>query len=189
MPTQFGDVVFNITDIRVTPMLANGTYLTTSFSLDLGSEMSFSPEHDQDTIKAYGMFTNRLSILTNVKGMLKQAAMDAAALWAMTGVGTSTSGVTPNQVATATLLGGGSGLPYFGVVGSFAAENGANVLVGLYKCQLDTLPQWTVEQNKFRITEVGFFGMAASISSRKVGVIKKYETAVTVPTDLNGILA
>lgn len=184
----FGDIAFNVTSIRVARMLANGTYLTTSYEIQLGQEMSFKAAHDTDQIKAYGMITNRLSILTSLEGMMRQASMDDNALFVMTGTGTSTSGVTPAQVATATFLGGGSGMPYFGLVAAVAAEDGANALVGVYKCQLNEVPAWKVEQNKFMIAELPFFAMALNTSGRKMFTRKKYETAVSVPVDINGIL-
>jgi hypothetical protein len=184
-----GDVVYTITDIRVARWLPGNTYDTTSFSLTYGSEMSFEVDADNDELMSYGMAVSALSIIKKLTGTLKQAAIDSNGIYVLTGHSTTTSGSTPNRTITTDMLAGGSGLPFFGAVGNFASEDGANVLLGLRKCKLDTLPGWTVEMNKFRLSEVKFKAFTPDVTTRKLHRIRRYETAAAIPVDLNTFFA
>lgn len=185
----FADVIYTITDIRVAKLLASGSYHTTSFSLLLGSEMSFSFSADNDQIKSYGLLAALLSIITGVEGTLKQASIDRDGIYVLTGTDAESSGSTPNQQVTMDVLAGGAGLPYFGAVGNFAADDGGNALVGLRKCKLDTWPAWTVEQNRFRITDTPFKAIPIDTTTRKLVRIRPYETATSIPSDINSFFA
>ncbi len=186
---EFASVVFTITNIRVARLRADGTYDPVSYSLQYGSEMSFEVEADTDQIKSYGMIVALLSIVTSLAGTLKQAAIDPPGLNIMVAVDDTSTGSTPNRVATADFLAGGAGLPYFGAAGDFAAENGANAHLGLRKMKLDTMPGWMVEQNKFRLDEVKFRAIPIDTTTRKMHRLKRNETSAALPEDLNTFFA
>lgn len=185
---EYGDVEFNLTDLRLAPLLSNNTY-GGSVSLVYGNSLSFGPEAANDDLMSYGMLVERLAVLEKVTGQFQQGAFDATSLWIMTGATTSSSGTTPSRQADTEILLGGSGLPYFGVIGNFASLNGANVLIGLRKIQLDTFPEWKVDANKFRISETNFTGMAIDTTTRKAVKMRRYETAVNNITDFNVFFA
>lgn len=187
MTIEFGDVLFNVRNMKVAPLLASGAY-GGAVVLDYGNTMSFAVESDTDELMSYGMAVERLSIPVRVTGTFQQGAYNAIALWILTGMVTTSSGTTPNQIADTEILGGGSGLPYFGLIGDFAATNGASGLVLLRKVQLDAIPEWKVEQNKFRLSEVSFTGMAIDTTGRKMIKIRRNETAAAIP-DFNQFAA
>lgn len=173
-------VWYNCTNMKVAPLLANGTY-GGPVALDIGSEMQFAFENDTDELFSYGMVVERLSITVRVTGQFMQGSLDSVALWVMTGVNTVSSGSQPNRIADSEILAGGSGLPYFGLMGEFAATNGANGWAFLRKIQLETIPEYKIERNKFRISEVKFAGMAKDTSGRKLVKIRQNETLATLP--------
>jgi hypothetical protein len=183
---DFATVVYTIRNIKVSRLnVVAETYDTVSYSLSLGSEMSFTFTADQDQLKSYGMLAALLSILTGIEGTLNQAAIDPPVLNIIAGQDAVSSGSTPNQVRTMDVLAGNSGLPYFGAVGDFATDDGGNVMVGLRKCKLDTFPAWTVEQNKFRIAEVAFKAIPLNTSGRKLARIRSNETATAIIDNFN----
>jgi hypothetical protein len=185
MPTEFADVVYTLTNLVVARLKADLTYDVVSRALGLGNQLSFSVKADNDQLRSYGMVARLLTILTNAEGMLSAGAVEADVLWILTGHNTTSSGSAPNRVGTVDVLAGGSGLPYFGVVGAFASEDGANALIGLRRAMLDTFPEWTVEENKFRVAETKFTAIPIDTTSRKLHRIKRNETAAAIPGDLN----
>lgn len=189
MTVNYGDVVFTLIDLKVAPWLAGNTYSPTAVTLGYSSEMSFQVNSDTDQIKAFGMLVELLAVITHAEGKIKNAAVDSEATYVLSGFATTSSGTTPSRTGTLDILGGGAGLPYFGAVGAFAGLNGAGILVGIRKCKLDTIPGWTVEQNKFRMAETGFKGIVPDTSTRSLLKIRKYETAIAIPVDLNSFFA
>ncbi len=189
MPVEFGDVVYTLTNLVVARLKADLTYDVVSRSLGLGSQLSFEVQSDTDKLRSYGMVARMLAILTHLEGTIAAGAIEADALWILTGHNTTSSGSAPNRTGTVDVLAGGASLPYFGAVGSFASEDGANALVGLRRCMLDTFPGWTVEENKFRVAETKFSAMPIDTTSRKLHRIRRYETVAAIPGDLNAFFA
>lgn len=189
MTVSYGDVVFTLNDLKVAPWLSGNTYSPTAVSLGYTSTLSFSVQADNDQIKAFGMLVELLSVITHIEGNIENAAIDSEASWVLSGFATTSSGSAPSRTGTMDILGGGGGLPYFGAVGAFAGLNNSGIFVGIRKCKLDTFPEWNVDQNKFRMAKTGFKGVVPDTSSRYLIRIRKYETATTVPTDLNTFFA
>ncbi len=179
---EWGDVVFNLTGVNVARLLTGNLYGLAG-SLEYGQELSFSVISDNDELMSYGMIVERLAIPKKIEGTIKQGAIDFLPLATMTGFAPASSGTTPNRTRVVDVLAGGSGLPYFGLIGAFAGTFGANTLCGFPKAQLDSFPSWEVEANKFRIGETKFTAMAIETTTRKLLRIRSYETAAAVPTD------
>lgn len=178
MPS-FGDIIYNITDMYVAA-LTGSTYGTPA-RVEYVQSFSFEFESDEDTIKAYGLNVETLSIPIGGTGTIAEASLSWGAMAVMTGNSESSSGSTPNGVKQIDMLAGGAGLPYFGVIASYAAVEG-NALIGFPKCKLVSLPAFTVEQNQFRASDMGIKMVAPSAVIRKLMRLKKNETAATVPT-------
>lgn len=185
---EFGGTPFNVDDCRVARLLANGTYLTTSVSLTNFQKITVDRENASDTLMAYGMNSEGLSVPLGLTGTLQYAAIDSAALFVMCGVTTSSSGSTPNQSTVAYATAGGNGLPYFGMALLLSALYGSGTYIGLYKLLLDKMPPWNLEADKFLIEEVGFKGFVKDLTNRRTDVHKRYETYTSLPTDLNQLL-
>lgn len=189
MPLEFADVSFTLTNIVIARLKSDQTYDTVSRSLALGSEMSFEVMADTDKLRSYGMVARMLTILTHLEGTLRAGAIEADALWILTGHNTTSSGAAPNRTATLDALAGGAGLPYFGAVGDFMSDDGGNVHVGLRRVMLDAFPGWTVEENKFRLAEVKFTAAPIDTTSRKLHRLRRNETASAIPSNLNTFFA
>lgn len=178
---NFGDVIYSPTSVVVAPLNADNSYGTAAV-LEYVQKVSFEPTSDSDSIKAYGMEVEGLAILTSLEGTIEEASLDWTASAILTGFSNTSSGVTPNQAVTQDALGGGSGYPYFGLIVTYAATNGAAFVVGFPKCKITEMPGFEVEQNKFRTGEISFKGFVASVSTRKFMRQRKYESASNVPT-------
>lgn len=178
MPS-FGDIIYNITDMYVAP-LTGSTYGTPA-RVEYVSSLSFEFETDEDTIKAYGLTVEKLSVPTGITGTLAEASLNWSAASVMTGMSEASSGTTPNAVKTLDMLMGGAGLPYFGLIAAYASLEG-NALLGFPKCKLGSLPAFTVEQNVFRTAEISMMMLAPSTTVRKALRLRKNETAASVPS-------
>jgi hypothetical protein len=181
----FGTVVFTLRNLRIAGLLPNLSYVTQSYSLEHGSELSFEVMADTDQLRSYGMIAELLSVVTHLEFTLINASLDPDGMFPMTGIDWGSSGSAPNQVATADILAGDDGLPYFGIVGDFASLYGSSVLIGLRRCKLDTLPGWKVEMNKFRIAETKGKAIVIDTTTRRLHRVRRYETGQQIPTDLN----
>ena len=179
MPS-FGDVIYNPTAVYVAALDADNSYCTAAL-LEYVQKVSFEPTSDSDSIKAYGMEVEGLAILTSLEGSIEEAALDWASSAIFTGFSTTTTGTTPARVTTQDALGGGAGYPYFGLIVTYAAVNGAAFVVGFPKCKITEMPGFEVEQNKFRVGEIAFKGFVASVNGRKFLRQRKYENASGVP--------
>lgn len=178
---QYGEVVYNITDLRIARLNADNSF-GTPVLVDYAQKMSWQYEGDEDIIKAYGLIVEKLSITTHGTGSFQQASLDFPAAVILTGDTSSSSGSAPNQIETMDVSVGGSGLPYFGFVMSVAATNGARFFTGAPKCMLDKPPGFNIDQNKFRIGEAGFTMLAPSTTARKLVRYRRIQGTGTFPT-------
>lgn len=185
MALEFADVIYNVTGLSVARRLASGAWAASSYALTYGAELTITPVHATDMLMAYGMTVEALSVPTHAEGSLKNGAVDRFGMWVMGALDSSSSGTTPNQVTTQTHLAGGAGMPYFALIASLASLDGSNVLLGLPKVQLDAMPEWKMEGNKFRLGEIKFKALPKDTSSRKYIYSKSYETAGSIPADFN----
>lgn len=183
MAPGYAEVIYNPTAIYVASLTdaVAGTYGTPQL-IEYGQKFEFDIESDNDEIMAYGLTVEALAVPKKATGTLTQAAMNFAAIAILCGFTNNSYLTTPNRYNIMDINVGGSGLPYFGVIVSYAATNGANMLAGFAKAQLDTVPGFKVDQNKFRIGEAKINGYAPNTQIRKVVRLKGNETAATVPT-------
>lgn len=173
---SFGEISYTLTDLLVARYdFTAGTY-GTPVALADGQMMAVEPEADTDQLRGYGQKTRVLSVPVGAKITLGQGGVDIAALVVIAGVSTQTSGTTPNRVRTVDMTAGGSGLPYFGVIGVAATDDGGYAVIGLQAVKLDAFPKFTISgtENKFNLSETT--GYAVPVSS-KLQRIKFFESA------------
>lgn len=186
---NYADHVFNLTDLVVASILANGNINTVSIRFGEGSKLTFQVKSDGDMIKAYGMASRKATIPTHIEGEIEFASFDKDAYAVVTGITAVEAGLTPNRIGTMKFLGGGAGLPYFAMVGAMAADDGGNEHVGLYKVKLDSLPEYNSEMNKYVLYNAKFTGVVKNTTTRELYVVKINETSVAVPADVTTIFA
>lgn len=186
---EYGEIIMNVTGIRVATLNADNTYDTPSY-VEYGGDISFEFEMANNELSAYGMIVEALAVAQKVTGNFVDGTFSFDVLMQMLGAGSfnaeDESGVTPDRYRVAEAMMGGSGNGYFGMIASLAAKNGSNVLVGVPKAMLETVPGIAVAQNEFRTTDVAFNAYAPSTAVRKAIRIKRNETAASIPTDASG---
>jgi hypothetical protein len=152
--------IYTITDLRVARW--DGTQYGTVVALAEGQTLQFEPQADTDEKKSYGLIRRLLTVITHVNFTIGIGLVQADAIWSMTGVTQSVSGSGASLTQRLRLDAGGSGLPYFGVLGNFASDDLGDVIMGLPLCKLDTSPSLSSEQNQFILPESSGKGIANS---------------------------
>ena len=183
MPS-YGDVIYNITAMYVAALASDNSFGTPAL-IEYGKDFSWEYAADTDEIKSYGMIVDTLAIITKATGTLKEGSLNMDSKSIMTATSESTAGSTPNQITTIDFRAGGGGLPYFGLVIAGASVIG-NIVAGFPKCKLETIPSFTIEQNKFRMGEAKVNMLPPSTTIRKLSRILRYETVTAPPTDASG---
>jgi hypothetical protein len=179
----YGETVFTLTNLIVAAW--DGANYGAPVTVGHRQKMNIEPQFDTDTIKAGGMMRAALSVATHNTFTLEYAKLQSTVLAVIAGETPSTSGVTPSQKTAFGLVGGGAGMPYFGVIGVFASEDGGNILVGLPLCKLDKYPAMGNDQNQFAVYSVSGTGIANEVSSAPSQLVffEQNETAATAPAD------
>lgn len=177
MAHEFAEVSFGLNELLVMRHLISGSYTGTVVNMDTDQMLSIEPQADNDTLRDSGAITRALSVTTSANFTLGMGAMDTEAIAVMTGSASTSSGTTPNRVATMKHLAGGSGLPYFGLIGVAPTDDGGVVVVGLKACKLNAIPamEWDGKENKFHVAETE--GVAIADTNNLFMVVKRYETA------------
>jgi len=176
MPRPFGEVSYTLKSLIVAAYnIVAGTYGTPVVVAD-GQMLVSEPEADTDKLRGYGVYTRGLSVPIGAALTFKAGGLDIEALKVVAGATVTTSGTTPNQVKKVTLPAGGAGLPYFGVLGVSATDDGGVAVIGLKAVKLDTVPRYEAngEENKFNVWETA--GYAFPVAG-VLETIKLYETA------------
>lgn len=152
---QFAYVSYTLTDCLVAryDIVAN-TYSAPQY-LYSGQSVEVEPEADNDELRGYGVKTALLSVIVGGKITVGAGGIDFNALQEMSGSSNATSGSAPSQFRHTTFSAGGSGLPYFGLVGLAATDDGGYLMIGLPCCKLSTFPKITADgkENKFNMSE------------------------------------
>lgn len=183
MPREFGEVVFTLVDLKVGTYNIVSDALGAAVDLPEAQMLEITINADTDMIKAEGKRTHSLTVITEAAFKLSSAGIPWDALVVMTGVSSSESLTTPNQVRRSRLSAGGRGFPYFWVAGKMIDEVTGDKHVGLAVCKLNTFPAWKIEQNKFVIPEVD--GVAQQRDGGYLLYSLDHETeANIVPADL-----
>lgn len=185
---QYGEIVYNPTDSWIATYDPVAGEFSLPVRVDYIQQVTFEYESDTDEIKTAGLIAESLAVITKGTGELSQASLDFAGMTVLTGYGSTEFNTTPNRYSVQDIVVGGEGLPYFAMITSYAATNGANALVGFAKMKLETVPGWTVDQNQFRIGSANFNAFPPSTTYRKAARIVRYETAAIVPQTAEGFL-
>ncbi len=183
---EYGEVAFTLMDIKVAALASDNTY-GTPVSLGYGQSLEFSAQADSDMIKAYGMGVELLRVITHATGTLSQGQLDFAGYAILIGNGFDKNdfGTTPAQYSQVDIQVGGSGLPYFGLVGKLAGVVGADLHVGFSKSMLDTMPSFTVEQNKFVLPSAAMTMITPDVTNRLLLSYETHETAEAITSDFD----
>ena len=121
---SFGEVSYTLTDLLVARYdFTAGTY-GTPVALADGQMLKIEHEADNDQLRGYGQKTRLLTVTVGAKITLGQGGVDMAAMVIIAGVSTATSGTAPNRVRSVDFPAGGAGLPYWGVIGVAATDDG-----------------------------------------------------------------
>ena len=172
--------LYTLTDIRVARW--DGSNYGTVVSLAEGMALQFEPQADTDNKKSYGLMRRLLTVFTHVNFTLGVGLLQADAIWVVTGVAVSTSGSGASLTQRLGFDAGGGGLPYFGVVGNFASDDGGDVVMGIPLNKLDKIPSLSSDQNQFILPESAGRGIANSASStpRRALFIDQNKVAQTI---------
>jgi hypothetical protein len=188
---EYGEVSFTLLDIKAAALGSDNTY-GTPVSLGYGQSLEFSPQADSDMIKAYGMGVELLRVITHATGTLSQGQLDFAGYAVLIGSGgfvKNDFGTTPTQYSQVDVKVGDSGLPYFGLIGKLAGVNGADLHLGFSKCMLDTIPGFTVEQNKFILPSCAMSMITPDVTNRMLLSYDTHETAQDITDDFDTFFA
>ena len=180
----FGDVIQNITGINVASLDSVNVYGDPEFIV-YGEKLTYEYESDEDDLKTYGQVAEKLTIPTKGVAVLEEGSLNWPALVAMTGFAINSGSGYEEMDA----LVGGEGMPYFGVIVSYASINGANMLAGFPKCKLTNMQSFNAEQNQFRVGELNFEFFAPSTVIRKLSRTRRYEVAESIPSTAAAFLA
>lgn len=181
MSLDFANELYNPSAVYVATLNNDNSYGTPQLVQKLET-LSWNYESANDEINAYGMFTDSLALVKKATGSLNEAHLNWDALVILTGEQQTSSGSTPNQVATLDTLAGGEGLPYFGIITVFRGKNSSGAWFGFPKAQLTTKPGFEMDQDAFRRGSADFNAYAPSTLIRKIDRGKKYETLPANPT-------
>lgn len=175
MSRPFGEVSYTLKGLYIAAFnIIAGTFGTPEL-IDDGQMVVYEPEADTDKMRGYGVYTRGLAVSIGTKIKLKAGGLDTSALVIIAGATVTVSGVTPNQIRKVTFPAGGSGLPYFGVIGLAATDDGGVAVVGHKAVKLDKVPQVTQdgEANKFSLWETDGYSFP---QGNILETLKQYET-------------
>ena len=175
----YGDIVFTLQQLWVATLAANNSYGIPA-QIGYAQDFDFSPEHDEDMIKAGGANVEALKVLIGGSIKISEAAMAYAAYAIITGDSASTSGTSGNLITTMDNEAGGDGTPYVGVAAVFAATHGARFVFGAPKC-MATKPSFKAAQNTFRTGELNLSVLTPKAPPAALYRPRKYENVADVP--------
>ena len=183
MAHEFAEVSFSLKEILLMRYNINtGAYTGTVVSMDSDQMLTIETEADTDDLYDSGVATRGLTVVKRANFTLGAGGYDVTALSVLTGAASSTSGTTPNQIATMKHSLGGAGLPYFGLIGTAPTDDGGIFMVGLKICKLNAVPgvEWDGKESKFSVSEVE--GRAFGDSSLNYFWTRRFETAANWDT-------
>ncbi len=185
MALEFAEINYTLTKCTVARYNKTTNTYDTPELLENGQIVSVEAVADNDDLRGYGQIVALLSVLTSAKVTIGAGGVDFSTLAAISGMSNSTSGTTPNRRRTSRISAGGGGLPYFGLIGEGATDDGGLCIVGLQAVKLDTFPKWTLDgkANKFNLSETN--GKAIAIGGQLM-YIKEEETAANFVTPATG---
>lgn len=164
---EFAEVSYTLTDCIVAAYNKTANTYGVPAALASGQIVEIEAEADNDELRGYGKKTAKLSVITGAKIKFGAGGIDSNVMAIVGGITNSTSGTTPNQVRVQKWGAGGAGLPYWGLIGTAATDDGGLKIVGLQCCKLDTFPKFTLDgkENKFNVSETDGSAIPIDISS------------------------
>lgn len=177
---ESNEVVYTLTDIVVAAYDKVADTYGTPAAVAGGQMVMSEPEADNDQLRSYGYVDELLSVVIGSKVTLGFGGVDRSVLAILSGVSNSTSGSGNTEHATSRYSAGGSGLPYFGMIGVGATTDGGVCVVGLPCAKLNQHPTFTLDgkENKFLLNEVEGYAVPISVSNvPQIMVVKAIRTA------------
>lgn len=166
MPGTFaaGEKLYSLSDCIVAAYNITANTYSTPAALASGHTIEIEPESDNDELSGYGSSSALLSVVRRAKLTIGAGGFDRSIAEIVAGVTNTSSGST---IYRTLFPAGSSGLPYFGLIGVAAADDGAVVTVGLQCCKLDSFPKFTLDgkENKFNMTEITGVAIPIAVSS------------------------
>lgn len=178
--TEFAEISYTLTDCIVAAYNKTANTYGVPAALANGQIVEIEAEADNDQLRGYGKKTALLSVAVGAKIKVGAGGVDSNVVAIWSGSTNATSGTTPNQVRTMKFPAGGAGLPYWGIIGTAATDDGGLKIIGLQCCKLDTHPKYTLDgkENKFNVSETDGYAIPIDISSVSyLMVVKDVETA------------
>lgn len=181
---------YSLWEILVADTNASASSYGTPVQLAKDQMLTVTPVHDTDDQRDSGQVTSFLSVGTHAEGSLQAGGMPIEALVAMAGFSSATSGaqvvITPRQT--------GKNMPYFGLIGVAPTEDDRFIAIGLYKAQLQAVPEWSLDgtANAWMTTEMSLKIAAHDTAKQymKPVIFDSYEDWETAkPTDGTEFLA
>lgn len=179
---EFAEISYVLTDCIVAAYNKPANTYSTPEALANGQKVVIEPEADNDKLRGYGAYTAGLSVVTGAKVTVGYGGVDINVMSIMAGMSDTSSGTAPNRVRVNRWAAGGSGLPYFGLIGTAATDDGGLLVVGCQAVKLNTFPTYTLDgsENKFNVNETDGYAFPVAISGTSyVMVTRLIETAST----------
>lgn len=182
------NVPYNIEDAVVCAATVNpigyAEYTGTAVAVQILKGTSVEPETNAlDVLTDRGSAIALASILSHANFTINMAGFDLTALQLVGGYSISSYGTTPDEYEVLGPDAGGSGLPYFGLILAGAVADGSgNVMIGMPLCKLDNLPNVSLNENEWTMSEVAGKSIAnkKSVWSKKPYVIRSNESHTTI---------
>lgn len=171
---------FGLRDVKLTPILANGT-LDTGNEVDLPASRVFSFKETEEYEQLDGDDT---AVASHGKGPLVEWELESGgislAVWkVLSGGTTATSGTTPAETNTYTKLTTDS-RPYFQVEGQAISDSGGDFHTRVYRCKADGDLEANMENGSFLLTSASGKGYGDLTSKKLYEFIhNETETAIT----------
>lgn len=181
MPLSGNTLPFGLRDVRLTPILANGT-LDTANKVDLpvARVFSFSETEDFETLEG-----DDTTAATHGKGPIVEWELEGGGIsmsvWKVLAGGTTTaSGTTPNQKLVYSKL-TTDARPYFQVEGQAISDSGGDFHMVVYRCKADGDLKANLENGNFTLTAASGKGLGDPNQGNKLYDFVQNESVVAIP--------
>ena len=172
---SFGNLPVSLTDLRVAPLNADGTY-GTAVQDSHGRILTITPNMTTAKVKAYGKTAAVAAIVEDANVALEGGGYSWDVLAVVAGATVTESGVTPAQEKSAPIA-AGSNLSYWGVVGKALGDDGGDIHVGCPKVKLTKMPETKMDGDGNAFVTGNMEGLAIADDSGYVIYPLAHETA------------
>lgn len=191
---EFAELNYTLTDCIVAEYLIRSNTYGPPAALAGGQMVEIEFEADNDQLREYGVKGALLSVIVGAKLKFGAGGVDFSVMHSISGMTNTTSGSAGSRRRKSRLRAGGAGLPYFGIIGVTATEDGGLEAIGLQCCKLNTFPKWTMDgkENKFNISETEGYAIPITLGSNLIlPTVESWEDAAdfTAPASAAAFLA